>query len=40
MRIIAIVLKDLKQIVQDKRSLMILIAMPVVFTLFMGFAYG
>ncbi len=40
MRIIAIVLKDLKQIVQEKRSLMILVAMPIVFTLFMGFAYS
>jgi ABC-2 type transport system permease protein len=40
MRIINIMLKDLKQIVQEKRSLMILVAMPIAFTLFMGFAYG
>ena len=40
MRIIAIMLKDLKQILQEKRSLMFLVAMPIVFTLFMGFAYS
>ena len=40
MRIITILLKDLKQILQEKRSLLFLVAMPVVFTLFMGFAYG
>jgi ABC-2 type transport system permease protein len=40
MRIITIMLKDLKQILQEKRSLLFLVAMPVVFTLFMGFAYG
>ena len=40
MRIFAIIFKDLKQIVQERRSLIILVAMPVAFTLFMGFAYG
>lgn len=32
-------MKDLAQIFRDKRTLLFLIAMPVVFTLFMGFAY-
>jgi len=32
-------LKDLSQILRDKKSLLFLVAMPVVFTLFMGFAY-
>lgn len=40
MRILSIALKDLQQITRDKRSLLFLIAMPIVFTLFMGFAYG
>lgn len=39
MRIIDIAMKDLAQIFRDKRTLLFLIAMPVVFTLFMGFAY-
>ena len=39
MRIIDVALKDLSQIFRDKRSLMFLVAMPVAFTLFMGFAY-
>lgn len=39
MRIIDLALKDLSQIVRDKRSLLFLIAMPIIFTLFMGFAY-
>jgi ABC-2 type transport system permease protein len=39
MRIIDLALKDLSQIFRDKRSLLFLIAMPVLFTLFMGFAY-
>lgn len=40
MRLFTIVLKDLKQIYQDKRTLIFLLLMPVAFTLFMGFAYG
>lgn len=32
-------MKDLAQIFRDKRALLFLIAMPIVFTLFMGFAY-
>ena len=39
MRIVDLALKDLSQILRDKRSLLFLVAMPVVFTLFMGFAY-
>jgi ABC-2 type transport system permease protein len=39
MRIIDLALKDLSQIFRDKRSLLFLVAMPVAFTLFMGFAY-
>jgi ABC-2 type transport system permease protein len=39
MRIIELTLKDLSQILRDKKSLVFLVAMPVVFTLFMGFAY-
>nr|HMN62044.1 ABC transporter permease [Anaerolinea sp.] len=40
MRILTIMLKDLKQIVQEKRTIIFLVIMPVIFTLFMGFAYG
>ena len=39
MRIVDIAIKDLAQIFGDKRTILFLIAMPVVFTLFMGFAY-
>ncbi len=39
MRILDIALKDLTQILRDKRSLLFLVAMPVAFTIFMGFAY-
>ncbi len=39
MRIIDLVIKDLSQIFRDKRSLLFLLAMPIAFTLFMGFAY-
>ncbi|HEY3310818.1 MAG TPA: ABC transporter permease [Anaerolineales bacterium] len=39
MRILDLALKDLFQILRDRRSLMFLVAMPVAFTLFMGFAY-
>jgi ABC-2 type transport system permease protein len=39
MRIIDLAIKDLSQIFRDKRSLLFLVAMPLVFTFFMGFAY-
>ena len=39
MRIIDLALKDLSQILRDKRSLLFIVAMPIIFTLFMGFAY-
>ena len=39
MRILEITIKDLTQILRDKRSLLFLLAMPIIFTLFMGFAY-
>lgn len=38
MRIIDIMLKDLKQMLQERRSLLFLVAMPIVFTVFMGIA--
>jgi len=40
MRAIDIALKDLSQILRDWKSLLFLVAMPVAFTFFMGFAYG
>ena len=40
MRSIELALKDIKQILRDKKSLLFLVLMPLVFTLFMGFAYG
>jgi len=39
MRILDLTLKDLSQIFRDKRVLLFLVAMPIIFTLFMGFAY-
>src|SRR5512133_1367848 len=39
MRIIDLAIKDLAQIFRDKRALLFLVAMPIIFTLFMGFAY-
>jgi len=39
MRIFDLALKDLSQIFRDKKSLLFLVAMPIVFTVFMGFAY-
>ena len=39
MRIFDLAIKDLSQIFRDLRSFLFLIAMPIVFTLFMGFAY-
>lgn len=40
MRILDLALKDLSQMLRDKRSLLFLVAMPIVFTFFMGFAYS
>jgi ABC-2 type transport system permease protein len=39
MRIIDLASKDLSQMLRDRRSLLFLVAMPIVFTIFMGFAY-
>src|SRR5215208_2093915 len=39
MRIIDLALKDLSQMLRDKRSLLFLVIMPIVFTFFMCFAY-
>jgi ABC-2 type transport system permease protein len=39
MKIFDLALKDLAQVLRDKKSLLFLVAMPLVFTLFMGFAY-
>jgi ABC-2 type transport system permease protein len=39
MRIIDLALKDLAQILGDRKALLFLVAMPIVFTIFMGFAY-
>jgi hypothetical protein len=39
MRILDLALKDLSQMLRDRRSLLFIVAMPIVFTLFMGFAY-
>ncbi len=39
MRILDLALKDLSQMLRDKRSLLFLVAMPIVFTFFMGLAY-
>ncbi len=39
MRLFTLALKDLDQIVRDRKSLLFLVAMPIVFTLFMGLAY-
>ena len=39
MKILTLALKDLRQMVLDKNSALFLVAMPIVFTLFMGFAY-
>jgi hypothetical protein len=40
MKILDLAFKDLYQILRDLRSLLFLVAMPIVFTLFMGFAYN
>ncbi|HEU0293806.1 MAG TPA: ABC transporter permease [Anaerolineales bacterium] len=39
MRILDLALKDLSQMLRDKRSMVFIVAMPIIFTLFMGFAY-
>jgi len=39
MKILNLALKDLRQMLFDKNSALFLVAMPIVFTLFMGFAY-
>jgi len=39
MRILDLALKDLSQMFRDKRSLLFLVVMPIVFTFFMGLAY-
>lgn len=39
MRLLTLTLKDLQQIAKDRKSLLFLVAMPIVFTLFMGIAY-
>lgn len=40
MRILDMALKDIRQIIRDKRSLLFLLVMPVVFTYFFGFAFS
>jgi ABC-2 type transport system permease protein len=39
MRILDIAIKDLVQILRERRTLLFIVAMPIIFTLFMGFAY-
>ena len=39
MKILELAYKDVKQVLRDKKSLIFLVAMPLVFTLFMGFSY-
>lgn len=39
MRLLDLALKDLAQMLRDRRALLFIVAMPIVFTLFMGFAY-
>jgi ABC-2 type transport system permease protein len=39
MRILQLALKDLSQVLRDRKSLLFLVAMPVLFTFFMSFAY-
>ncbi len=40
MRILDIALKDLRQIVRDRQTILFTIVMPIVFTLFFGFIFG
>ena len=39
MEILDLALKDLSQMFRDRRSLLFVVAMPIIFTLFMGLAY-
>ena len=39
MRILDIALKDLRQVIRDKKSLLFLVLMPIAFTLLFGFAF-
>jgi ABC-2 type transport system permease protein len=39
MRILHLALKDLSQVLRDRKSLLFLVAMPILFTIFMSFAY-
>lgn len=39
MQVLDLALKDLTQMLRDRRALLFIVAMPIVFTLFMGFAY-
>jgi ABC-2 type transport system permease protein len=39
MKILDLAFKDLSQMLRDKRSLLFVVAMPILFTIFMGFAY-
>jgi len=39
MKTLELAMKDLTQVLRDKKNLLFLVAMPLVFTLFMGFAY-
>ena len=40
MRIIDLALKDLRQVFRDRKSLLFLLVMPIVFTFFFGFAFA
>jgi hypothetical protein len=40
MRIFDLAFKDLSQMFRDRRSLLFVVAMPIIFTVFMGFAYS
>ncbi|MEN4043174.1 MAG: hypothetical protein ROW39_12550, partial [Anaerolineaceae bacterium] len=40
MRIFDLALKNITQILRDKMSFLFLLAMPLVFTFFMGFVFG
>lgn len=40
MRILDLALKDILQVVRDRRSLLFMVLMPLAFTVFMGFAFG
>lgn len=40
MRVLDLALKDLRQIIRDRRSLLFLLVMPVIFTFFFGYVFG